>query len=117
VRMFGGVADTAVSLAFNFRDDWTWDGQSWTESPAPYGPSARWSAGYIWDPVGHRMLMGGGQRGVYVSNPTTLGDTWSYDGRVWAAERLLTPPGKMVSDGSRLYVFSEGVLSRLERAQ
>jgi hypothetical protein len=112
--MFGGFANATHTSAPSFRDDWTWNGSSWVESRAPYGPSERWAAGYVWDPRGRRMLMGAGFGRDQVYGARQLEDTWSFDGTVWTRERLATPQGQLLSDGARLVVFSSGALSVLE---
>lgn len=74
VVLFGGAADDALG------DTWEWDPATgaWSERVAPLAPSARYGAGFVFDPVhGVAVLHGGSPRGV---SGVSLNDTWHYDG-------------------------------------
>lgn len=72
--LFGGwrwEADARIRLG----DLWEFDGRSWIEKSVA-GPEPRSGAVMAWDPIGRRVLMGGG------NGPRK--DFWSWDGDGWA---------------------------------
>ena len=74
IVLFGGwqwEGDARIRLG----DLWEFDGTAWTERLLAE-PEPRSGAVMTWDPVGHRVLMGGG------NGPRK--DFWSLDGAGWA---------------------------------
>ena len=87
VIMFGGDKDVTNSQLLN--DTWAYDpiADSWTNLRPTNPPSARWGHAVVYDSVGQRVILVGGQ------DPTgDLADMWAYDpkGNTW---RELTPKG------------------------
>jgi hypothetical protein len=71
---------------------WEWDGTSWRHARVE-GPSHRQTYGLVYDSIGKRIVLGGGQgatRGPYYD------DFWSWDGQSWSKwpELSIKPPGR-----------------------
>lgn len=94
--LFGGTDASNTFLS----DAWAWNGAQWSPLPASSaGPPARTGASLAADPAGHLVLFGG--TGTAAASPggstpsgapVTLGDTWTWDGRVWTAQTATGGP-------------------------
>jgi hypothetical protein len=68
---------------------WGWDGSSWVQL-ASNGPTRRGAPGVAYDSARNRLIVFGG----VLTNPNFvyLGDTWEWDGTVWAQAAASGPP-------------------------
>lgn len=62
-------------------DTWQFTGTSWVSVATNHGPSARYGAGMVYDPVDGYVLLFGGSNSV--NDPNYLSDTWAYRAGVW----------------------------------
>lgn len=72
-------------------ETWAWDGSNWSLlSPTP-SPIARYNAALVADPATNKILLFGGVGGA---TGAVLGDTWTWDGNIWAklAPQASPPP-------------------------
>jgi hypothetical protein len=95
--LFGGFSyDTFSPLG----DTWLWDGQCWTEAAAGGSaptPRARNWGSLVYDPVGERVLLYGGQAAGEPGTPT-FDDMWAWDGVAWSEVQTSTrPPGRFLT--------------------
>lgn len=83
VISFGGMTSdrTADTLA--------WTGTGWMTLSPGMAPPARTDAAMAFDPARNRVVLFGGTTGTGNMPPTTVNDTWAWDGTTWA--RLTTP--------------------------
>jgi hypothetical protein len=88
--LFGGVGTEGTSPSGDRNSTWRWDGTTWTRL-ATTGPSARYEAAVTYDATRQRVVLYGGQSGVF-PNITVLADTWEWDGNAWT-QRATTGPG------------------------
>lgn len=91
--LFGGFMTFICSPAICpviFSDTWLHDGLTWTQVGGS-GPGPRTGHAMCYDPVRQTVVMFGGTDGV-----ATLGDTWQWNGTVWAQlAPPLSPPARM----------------------
>ena len=66
VVLFGG------NFGINFNETWTWNGTTWTLSPAT-GPCGRFAAGLAYDPIAQGEVLFGGAGCFGAQN-----DTWVF---------------------------------------
>jgi hypothetical protein len=86
VVMFGGYTTGWVDL----NDTWEWDGGSWVQaSPLLPAPSVRAHASMAYHARTARAVLFGGRLS---SDGRPLGDTWTYDGRVWTQAQVSVAP-------------------------
>jgi len=84
---------------------WLWDGTTWTAPSST--PAARDQTAMAWDSVRRRLVLFGGH--YYVPGPIVPdafhGDTWEWDGTVWALRATTGPAARaghaMAFDSSR----------------
>jgi hypothetical protein len=104
VVMFGGNTGGG-----DVADTWEYDGATgnWTQISAS-GPSAREYLSLVYDPVGKRVLLYGGQD----TSGTPIGDMWSWNGSTWTQLTINTPPARgwpgLVYDSNRQVVVMFG---------
>jgi hypothetical protein len=111
VVLFGGSCET--SCASTLADMWAWNGSDWTAicgtaaPPTSCGPPARSYASMAYD--GHQLILFGGQTCPDQScdNPTTLGDTWTWDGTTWTPVCGTTIAGATSLCGPAPRVFAD----------
>ncbi len=87
VVMFGG-RDNGGNLK---NDTWEWDGGTWTgplNLPTPL-PSVRGYAAMAYDSQRHVVVLFGGHQ-----DPSSLGDTWEYDGTAWTLRSSSGPSAR-----------------------
>ena len=79
--MFGGRDGSNSVLG----DTWVWDGRNWTLlAGTPGGPPARTNHAMAYDSARKRVVMYGGEV-TNTPSPTTMSDTWEWDGTMWKA--------------------------------
>ncbi len=104
---FGGVIDGDLMSGVT----WLLTGNSWRQV-ADSGPSARYIASMCELPNGHVLLFGG--QAAFQTLPTTLGDTWEWDGQAWSRVATSGPAPRaghsMVYDSARERVVLFGGL-------
>ena len=109
VVLFGGVGRLPGGLLGTYLGDtWEYDGSAWVPVPVA-GPPPRTLHAAVYDPVGARTLVYGGQ-GVTVvdghgggSTTPIYADTWAFDGAAW------TPvAGSPVPAGRYAHAMSSG---------
>lgn len=71
---------------------WEWDGTVWSQGPT--GPAARQGASLSYDVVRGRTVLFGGQGTCLGFNCPTFGETWEFDGTVWANRAVAGPPSR-----------------------
>ena len=91
--LFGGVGTEGTSTSGDRSSTWRWDGSVWTRI-ATTGPSARYHAALAYDATRQRVVLFGGESGVF-PNITVLTDTWEWDGTTWT-QRATTGPSTRV---------------------
>ncbi|MCA8965816.1 MAG: hypothetical protein H6838_11945 [Planctomycetes bacterium] len=74
--MFGGQGATG-----RLNDTWEWDGTSWTPVATATTPPVRTTHSMAFDALRGRVVMFGGTGNPNL--PSTLTDTWEYDGSNW----------------------------------
>jgi N-acetylneuraminic acid mutarotase len=79
VVLFGGYNDN-VAGSGSSGDTWECDGARWTRA-STMGPAARASAAVA--PLDGKVVLFGGVGGPDRYNPTSLSDTWTWDGQGW----------------------------------
>jgi hypothetical protein len=84
--LFGGGNGTATTA-----DTWTFDGTSWTQRTTTNAPSARWQSAMTFDAIRNRILLHGGADTAYATN---YGNTWEWDGNVWAQTATTGPSAR-----------------------
>jgi hypothetical protein len=77
--VFGGN-----NVAFDLADTWTSEGTSWTGQAPTTSPPARSMSPIEWDPSHHRLVMFGGVSRTGRGGEDFDGDTWTWDGSIWA---------------------------------
>jgi hypothetical protein len=88
--LFGGNLSGGL-----LNDLWYWDGSRWAERPpAVATPSPRISAALAYDSTRKETVLFGGRNTG--GTPPLLGDTWEWDGNLWAQASLsgATPPAR-----------------------
>ncbi|WP_091790402.1 kelch repeat-containing protein [Paraburkholderia steynii] len=98
VVLFGGVGETAY-----LGDTWERNGNNWVRV-SHFGPVTRAFAGLGFD--GSECILFGGEIETLTSPASVfLGDTWSWDGRLWTQRQDIGPQARcshaMTFDGSR----------------
>lgn len=83
VIMIGGRDDSGRLL----HDTWRWTGSNWQQLAPP--PEARTQAAMTYDSGRQQLLLFGGASDA--AGTTVLGDTWTFDGQVWARRFANTP--------------------------
>ena len=91
--LFGGTGTEGTSPSGDRNSTWRWDGTTWTRI-ATAGPSPRYLAAIAYDAARQRVVLHGGQTGVF-PNITLLNDTWEWDGTAWT-QRATTGPSARV---------------------
>jgi hypothetical protein len=91
--LFGGTGTEGTSPSADRNSTWRWDGSTWTRV-ATAGPSPRNQAAIAYDPARQRVVLFGGQSGVF-PNITVFTDTWEWDGTAWT-QRATTGPSSRV---------------------
>jgi len=79
--LFGGTGAEGTQATGDRNSTWTWDGATWTRL-SNSGPSPRYLAALVYDVARQRVVLFGGQTGVF-PNITVLRDTWEWDGTLW----------------------------------
>jgi hypothetical protein len=80
-------------------DTWAWNGTTWTQvddagaagcvSTCPSSPPIRQGPMLAWDPASAQMLLFGG----FISYPSPLNDTWTWNGSTWTQVDDAGDPG------------------------
>jgi hypothetical protein len=73
-----------------FRDTWEWDGSTWSLR-ASTGPSARFSSGMVFDSLRSKAVLFGGEGDLGGEGLFPRGDTWEWNGTVWAQNQQSGP--------------------------
>lgn len=102
--LFGGIGAEGSLGSGDRGSTWSWNGQSWTLLTTA-GPSPRYLASMVYDAGRQRVVLYGGESGVFPSN-TVLSDTWEWDGTAWSRVAT-TGPGTRVHQ-SMAYDRSRG---------
>ena len=79
--LFGGTGAEGTEPVGDRSSLWVWDGARWTRLGTS-GPSARYLVSLAYDAARQRVVLYGGQTGVFPSI-TVLRDTWEWDGTSW----------------------------------
>ena len=79
--LFGGTGAEGTDPGGDRNSTWTWNGTAWTRLSTT-GPSPRYLASMAYDAARQRVVLYGGQTGVF-PNITVLRDTWEWDGASW----------------------------------
>lgn len=98
VVMFGGATRSGA-----LDETWTWDGHAWRQQHPPDSPPAREAAAMAFDPARRHVIAFGGVSCPppqpndmigceYQTSPTSLRDTWSWDGTNWSRVNTLHTP-------------------------
>jgi hypothetical protein len=84
-------------------DTWIWDGVAWTQLAPVHSPGDRLGAAFAFDETSGRALLFGG---ASMTQPTLLGDTWSWDGTDWT---LLAATSAVSARGCAAIAFDAGL--------
>ena len=91
--LFGGTGVEGGSASADRGSTWKWDGTTWTRI-ATTGPSPRYLAAIAYDATRQRVVLHGGQAGVF-PNITYLADTWEWDGTTWTQKATTGPSARV----------------------
>jgi hypothetical protein len=91
--LFGGTGTEGSSASGDRNSTWKWDGTTWTRI-ATTGPSPRYLAAVAYDATRQRVVLHGGQAGVF-PNITFLADTWEWDGTTWTQTATAGPSARV----------------------
>jgi hypothetical protein len=91
--LFGGTGTEGDLPSGDRNSTWTWDGQVWRRI-ATTGPSPRYLASVTYDAGRQRVVLYGGQTGVF-PNITVLNDTWEWDGSGWTRRATAGPAARV----------------------
>ena len=75
-----------------FGDTWTYAAGEWQLRSNLLGPSPRCGHSMAYDPSGQAVLFGGIKANGVLDE--SLGDTWTFDGRVWTKLNISGPPAR-----------------------
>jgi hypothetical protein len=88
---------------------WEWDGTTWSQRQPQASPQPRIEHAMAYDPVRQRVLLHGGV--IDQQNPSTMPDTWEWDGTNWMSRAAPAPARRghaMAYDSSRQRVVLFG---------
>lgn len=114
---FGGYTGSAT-FPTTQGGTWEWDGLGWTQFPGPEPVGRAWPV-LVHDPVRGASVLFGGRANNGVLG--TLGDTWIWNGVVWAAVATPTQPNgrwraaATFDPHSQRVVMTRGVGGELQR--
>jgi hypothetical protein len=91
--LFGGTGAEGTSPTGDRNSTWAWNGSAWTRV-ATSGPSPRYLAAVTYDAARQRVVLHGGQSGVF-PNITYLADTWEWDGASWSQRATAGPSARV----------------------
>lgn len=91
--LFGGTGTEGSAVSADRNSTWKWDGSTWTRI-ATTGPSPRYLAAIAYDATRQRVVLHGGQAGVF-PNTTFLADTWEWDGTSWTQKATTGPSARV----------------------
>src|SRR5262249_25333994 len=72
-----------------FADTWEWDGTNWSPVAGAHAPPARYRHSLAYDSARGRTVLFGGQA---TAPPTSLQDTWEWDGTDWTQRATAASP-------------------------
>jgi murein DD-endopeptidase MepM/ murein hydrolase activator NlpD len=90
VLTFGGSGSATSTVSLS--DTWVWDGNTWTQRfPSTIPTTPRWNYALAFYPPDQRAILFGG---ATPDGSTVRGDTWTWDGTVWAQLSAGSPGGR-----------------------
>jgi hypothetical protein len=108
VVLFGGCCDANDA---EFDDTWTWNGTTWTQRFPTHSPDRRNDAMAAFDAARENTVLYGGIS-FLGDSPTTLDDTWTWDGVDWTPRATGDPASRhdaaMAYDAARKEVVLFG---------
>jgi hypothetical protein len=87
IVLFGGAISSDSASA----ETWNFNGTTWTQQSTTVSPPGREQASMDYDPATGQIVLFGGAI-ITNSATSTLGDTWTYDGRTWTQQSPDTSP-------------------------
>ena len=91
--LFGGTGTEGTLPSGDRNSTWTWNGTAWSRISTT-GPSPRYLASITYDAGRQRVVLYGGQTGVF-PNITVLSDTWEWDGTSWTLRASSGPAARV----------------------